>query len=416
MTSRERVIKAINHEEPDKCPIDFGGTRVTGIHADLYTELGKYMGIDTELPRVYDQFQFLARVEEPMRARFQSDFVHLENFCEYFELKNENWKPWTTSKGNQVLMPGAFNPIADERGYLHLKGLTPETKDKTLGLMPKGGIYFERWNDPGDVRDFDDPMDPDEWGKIYDQRYQYTDEELRKLENTARLMHEYTDLAVVGGFNRLKMTSPVTYAGHSLQDWMMRLMIEPEYVDEILDVTAEKCSAIVKSYLEAVGKYIDIIDVSTTDYGTQDRELFNPDIFEEHFIAPIKKVNDTIHANSNAKGFYHSCGSIYHLLPYMIEAGIDIINPIQTSAVNMDAKDIKEKYGKDITIWGCGMDTQKVLLNGTADDVKAMAKERMEIMKPGGGFVFAAEHNLQLGVPMDNIIAMFDTAAQYRNY
>ncbi len=416
MTSRERVRKTTNHEIPDKCPIDFGGTRVTGIHADLYVELGRALGIDTELPRVWDQFQFLARVEAPMRARFQGDIIHLENVCEYFELDNENWKPWTTSQNHQVLMPGNFQPVEDERGYLHLKGLTPQTRDKTLGLMPQNGIYFERYNEPSDVRDFDDPMSPEEWGRVYDQRYRYTDEELKKLEKTARCMHTYTDYAVCGGFNRLKMTSPVTYAGHSLQDWMMRLMMEPEYVDEILDVTAEKCSAIAKEYLQAVGPYIDILSVSTTDYGTQDRELFNPEIFKEHFISPIKKVNDTIRANSQVKNFYHSCGSIYHLLPYMIEAGIDIINPIQTSAANMDAADIKKKYGDKITIWGCGMDTQQKLPGGTPEEVSQAVKERMEIMMPGGGFIFAPEHNLQPNAPIENIVAMYDTAIACRDY
>jgi uroporphyrinogen decarboxylase len=416
MTSRERVIKAINHETPDKCPIDFGGTRVTGIHADLYVELGKYLGIDTELPRVWDQFQFLARVEEPMRARFQADVIHLENVCEYFELKNENWKVWKTSHGNDVLMPGDFNPIPDERGRLHLKGLTPKTKDKTLGLMPKGGIYFDRYNEPDEIRDFDDPMTPEEWGRIYDERYEYTDEELKKLQTTAKWMHDYTTYAVCGGFNRLKMTSPVTYAGHSLQDWMMRLMTDPDYVDEILDVTAEHCSAIARRYLEAVGPYIDILSTSTTDYGTQDRELFNPEIFKEHFVKPIRKVNDTIHKNTKAKAFYHSCGSIYHLLPYMIEAGIDIINPIQTNAANMDPAKIKENFGKDITIWGCGMDIQKTLPQASPEQIREIVRRRMEIMKPNGGFVFAAEHNLQWGVPLENIAAIYDAAIEFRNY
>ena len=415
MTSRERVRKAINHEIPDKCPIDFGGTRVTGIHADLYVELGKYLGIDTEMPRVWDQFQWLARVEAPMRARFQGDIIHLENVTEYFELKNENWKPWTTSKNHTVLVPRDFNPVEDERGYLHLMGLTPETKDKTLGLMPQNGLYFERYNEPSEVRDFEDPMTPEEWGKLYDERYRYTEEELRKLERTAKYMHEYTDYAVVGGFNRLKMTSPVTYAGHSLQDWMMRLMLEPEYIDEILGVTAEKCSAIAKEYLQAVGSYIDILSVSTTDYGTQDRELFNPEIFKEHFVEPIKKVNDVIHS-FGVKGFYHSCGSIYHLLPYMIEAGIDIINPIQTNAAHMDAETVKKEFGDKITIWGCGMDTQNILPNATPEEVQEAVKKRMEIMKPGGGFVFAAEHNLQLGVPEENVTAMYDAAIAYRDY
>jgi uroporphyrinogen decarboxylase len=416
MTSRERVIATINHHEPDKCPIDFGGSRVTGIHADLYVELGKYLGIDTELPRVYDIFQFLARVEENVRRRFCGDVIHLENYIEYFELKNENWKVWHTKLDHDVLVPGDFNPIEDERGYLHLKGLTPETKNKTLGLMPKDGIYFERYNEPSEIHSYDDPMSPEEWGRIYDERYDYTDEELRKLENTAKYLHDYTDYAIMGGFNRLKMTSPVTYAGHSIQDWLMRLLDDEDYVEEILGVTADHCSAIVSKYLQAVGNYIDVIDVSTTDYGTQDRELFSPDVFEDLYVKPIKKVNDTIHSLTKAKVFYHTCGCVIHFIPHFIEAGIDILNPIQTSAAGMNPKDLKEKYGKDIVFWGGGMDIQHTLPNATPDEIDKIVKERMEIFKPGGGYVYAAEHNLQYGVDVKNIVKMYDSAIKYRDY
>jgi len=282
--------------------------------------------------------------------------------------------------------------------------------------MPKGGIYFDRYNDPAGVRDYDDPMSPDEWARVYEQKHRYTDEELRKLEKNAKWMYEHTDYAICGGFNRLKMTSASTYAGHMFQDWLVRLIMEPEYIDEILEVTAEKCSMIAKEYLQAVGQYIDILFVSPTDYGTQDRELFSPDIFKEHFVNPIKKVNDTIHACSDAKVLYHSCGSIYHFLPYMVEAGIDIINPIQTNAANMDPVKIKEEFGNKITIWGCGMDTQLVLPNGTTEEIRQKVEKRMEIMKPGGGFVFAAEHNLQPGVPTENVVAMYDAAIACRDY
>lgn len=416
MTSRERVRKTLNHEVPDKCPIDIGGTRVTGIHADLYADMGKYLGIDTSLPKVWDQFQFLARVEEGIRTRFQGDVLHLENVCEYFELKNENWKVWKTFLNHDVLVPGDFNPIEDERGYLHLKGLTEATKDKTLGLMPHGGLYFERYNEASEIHDYDDPMSPEEWAAVYDRRYRYTDEELKKLQETAKWMYDNTDYAICGGFNRLKMTSPVTYAGHTLQDWMVRLLDDPDYIDDILAVTSERCSAIAKEYLQAVGPYIDILSVSTTDYGTQDRELFSADVFEEHFIEPIRKFNEVVHANSSAKTFYHSCGSIYRLLPHMIEAKIDIINPIQTNAARMDPARIKEEFGKDIVIWGSGMDTQHALPKATEAEIREIVRQRMEIMKPNGGFVFAPEHNLQYGVPIENIIAMYDAAIEFRNY
>ena len=416
MTSRERVNKAINHEIPDKCPIDVGGTKVTGIHADLYAELLEKLGIPNEIPRVYDQFQMLARVEEPVRTRFQGDVILLENISETFQLINDNWKDWTTPHGHGVLMPGDFQPIPDENGILYLKGRSAGNQGKIIGKMPKGGYYFDRCDDPAGVRDYDDPMSPEEWAKVYEKAQRYTDEDLKKLEKTAKWMHENTDYAICGSFTKLRMTSTSTYAGHKFQDWLVRLMLEPEYIDEILGVTGEVSAKVAKEYLEAVGDYIDIIHVSTTDYGTQDRELFSPDIFRDHYVKPIKMVNDTIHSCSSAKAMYHSCGSIYHFLSYMIEAGVDIINPIQTTAANMDPERIKAQFGDKLTLWGGGMDTQRVLPNGTVEEVKQAVEARMKIMMPGGGFVFAPEHNIQADVPVENLMAMYDTVIANRNY
>lgn len=413
MTSRERVRAAIHHREPDKVPIDFGGTRVTGIHADCYTELGNYLGLDAELPRVWDQFQFLARVEENMRRRFQGDVIHLENPCEYFELINSDWKVWKTSRGNNVLVPGEFNPVEDERGYLHLMGLTEKTREKTLGLMPKGGMYFERFNDPADVRDYDDPMSPEEWASHI---VPYTDEELKQLQTTAKWMHDYTDYAVCGGFNKLKMTSATIFAGHTIQDWLVRMMMEPEYVCEILDAATDQVIVCLKTYLEAVGPYIDTIFMSTTDYGTQDRELFNPDIFYEIFVPRIKKVNDYVHGHCDAKTIQHTDGCIRHIMDGLIEAGMDIINPIQTSAAGMNPAEIKKEFGDRVVIWGCGMDIQNFLPNATVAEVRQYVTDRMALMKPGGGFVFSPEHNLQCGVSCEKITAMFDAAIENRNY
>lgn len=413
MTSRQRVWVAINHGEPDKMPIDFGGTRVTGIHADCYAELARYLGLDAELPRVWDPFQFLARVADPMLSRFQGDVIHLENPCEYFELVNRDWKVWKTFRGNRVLVPGGFNPIGDEYGYLHLKGLKDATRDKTLGLMPRNGLYFERYNDPDDVRDYSDPMTPEEWAKTIKP---YTDEELEQLRNTAHYMHTYTDYSVSGGFNKLKLTSATIFAGHTIQDWLVRMMTEHDYVKELLDCATDKVIECLGPYIQAVGPYIDTLFLSTTDYGTQDRELFNPDIFHELFVPQIRKVTDFVHRSCRAKTMQHSCGCIIHILDGLIEAGMDIINPIQTSALGMDPAVIKEKYGDKIVIWGCGIDIQNFLPNASVRQVEDYVRERVALMKPGGGFVFSPEHNIQCGPAMENIAAVYDTAIKYRDY
>jgi len=407
LNSRERVLAAVNFREADRVPIDIGGTQVSGLCIDHYCELLKFLHIE-ETPKVYEQFEMLARVEEPVRRRVHGDVISLENPSMRWGLHNKDWKRWRTFKGNDVLMPGDFNPVTDEKGGLWIRG-----KDKTpVAYMAKDTLYFE-FGCGTAISEEIVKMDPQKW---YESIALYTDEELKQIGSEAKNLHENTEYAVFGEFGRGGLGTNGLFAGHTITDWLCILLTEREYADELLQATAERALENTRLYLEAVGNNIDILFVSGTDYGTQRAVLFNPEIWRESFLPRFKMINDYVHKACRAKTFIHSCGSVYSIIEYIIEAGFDILNPVQATAAGMDAKRLKEEFGGRIAFWGGGVDTQTVLPFGTAEEVAEQVKERLRIFAPGGGFVFNPTHCIQYGVPPENLLAAADTAYIYGAY
>jgi len=409
MTSRERVRRAINHLEPDRVPIDIGGTKVTGIHIDEYIEIGKYLGLDIQPPKVYEQWQMLTRVDDLMMKWLHADVIQVENVTETWGFENKDWKVWTTNLGNDVLMPGSYNPIKDDKGYLRLY----DVNGKPMALMAPAGLYYDK-DCPTKMSTGDyNFMDPADWKKSIPL---YSEEELRLLEKRAKFFYENTDYSVHGGFLKGGLGTNGIFAGQTIGDWMCILISETEYANSILRVTAERAVQNLELYLQAVGKYIDTILISGTDFGAQNGEIYDPDIFKELHRPNYKLINDYVHNNSNVKTMFHSCGSIFNIIEYFIDAGVDILNPVHTSTSNMEPEKLKQMFGDRIVFWGGGVDTQTVLPYGTKDDVIEQVKERIRIFGKGGGFVFAAVHNIQHGVPPQNVEAMIETVMKYGVY
>ncbi|MDR0669592.1 MAG: hypothetical protein LBF95_05880 [Treponema sp.] len=406
MTSRERVLKAVNHEVPDRIPVDLGGTNATSIHVDEYIEIGKYLGIDLELPKVYDTFQMMARVEGPVMNWLHTDVIQVENYITAWDYPNKDWKPWKTTKGNPVLVPGAFHVETDAQGTYHLY----DTKGREVAYMPSNGIYFDR-NDSTAIRDEITFADPQAWKKSISC---YTDEELRVMEKTAKFLHDNTDYFIFGDFRKCRLSSTAsTFAGHSMPEWLCVLLTEEDYAREIVGVSAEKALENAKLYLDAVGPYINALFVSSTDFGTQRGELFNPEIFKRIYAPAYKMVNEFIHHYGDIKTFFHSCGSIKGFIPYFIEAGVDILNPVQYKAAGMDLETLKKSYGDKIVFWGGGLDTQHTLPFGTKEEIIEETKHNIRVLNQNGGAVFALTHNLQSGVPPENLELMLKTVLEY---
>ena len=409
MISRERVRKAINRTEPDRVPIDIGGTKVTGIHMDEYIGLGEYLGVDVAPPKVYEQFVMLARIDELIRQRLHADVIEIENPIETWGFLNNGWKTWENGKGNNVLVPAVFDPERDGKtGYYYIK----DKNGKIIASMPPDGLYFERYCNT-QISDEIIKMDPDEWEKSLSV---YGDGELTQMEKTAKYYYEYTDYSLHGGFAKGKMGSSGLYAGLNVSDWMITLILDPDYAFAILNASARNAVRNLEVYLQAVGKYIDTILVCGTDFGSQRCELINPDLFKRLYVPNIKLMNDYVHGHSNAKTMFHSCGSVRNLIQHFIDGGVDILNPVQVEAEGMDPIELKNKYGNDMVFWGGAADPQSTFLTGTTEQVREQVKDRLRAFAPNGGYVCASVHNIQYGIPPANIIAMADAALEFGQY
>ncbi len=406
MTSRERVLRAINFEEPDRVPIDLGGTRMTGITAHAYLNLREKLGIGGGPPRIFEVYQMLAEVEEPVRQRVGCDVIGLERLAPVFGVRPERWKPWRHFDGAEFLMPGDFNPEPDGAGGLYLRWAGKPDKDY-CAHMPKDGFYFDSTVSTRPSAELVMPSIP-EYKKGLPR---ITDEELEVLGARARAVHDSTDYAVMGAFLEGGMGTVGSFS-----DWMMILASEKQYARDILETYTDNALENLNAYLQAVGDNIHIVEVSGSDYGTQKGPQFSPATFAGLYAPCYKRLNDYVHQTTKLKTWYHCCGSIYTLIPIFIEMGVDILNPVQTSAANMEPERLKREFGGKIVFWGGGVNTQRTLPFGAPDEVREQVKERLRIFAPGGGFVFNTVHNIQTGVPAENLVAMFDTVMEHGRY
>jgi len=393
MNSRERVLQAINHQEPDRVPIDLGGTRQSGIAASTYHQLKQHLGIDTPT-RVYDLYQMLAEVERPVQERFGADVIGLNRPEIAFGIGNEAWKPWRLFDGTAVEVPGGFHPVTEPNGDLVLY-----SDGKPIARMPKGGFYFDRVDKyPGaahvDVETFEPPR--------------LTDEECDHYRLQAEALYQNTDFAIVA-----PLGPPYElFYGLGIGDfetWMIALAAEPDYVSALYEKLVAAWLDNLQRFVQAVGNRVQILQVND-DFGTQESPFLSVDMFRRQIMPYYKRGFDWIHQNTEMKILLHSDGAIYPLIPSLIEMGVDLLNPVQTSAVGMEAKRLKAEFGDRLTFWGGSLDCQKTLPFGTPEDVAHEVEEHIRTFAPGGGYVFASVHNIQANVPPENVIAMFDAA------
>lgn len=407
-TSRERVLESLNHKEPDRIPIDLGGTVMSGIMAETLYRLRQELGLEERPVKVYDVFQMLGEVEMDVVDKLHVDVLPVEPPALFFNIRRENYKPWKLFDGTPVLVPGDFNVETDEHGnwFLHDGG---DPNAPIVGRMPKNGYYFD------DLRVIYGKYDIDLNRPSLDNVRQdnlLTDEELEWMAKRAELLRNETDKALVGGF---WTKSGLGIIGN-IPDFLMLIALDKPFVKEYLYVKQAVVMENIKLLWEAVGGNLDIVGLEGFDFGTQNGEMISPSDFEDLYLPHYKEQYEWIHKNTTWKVFQHCCGSITKILPMLVDAGLDIINPVQCSALGMDPKWLKEKFGNKITFWGGGVDTQKTLPFGTPEEVKEEVKERIRIFGPGGGFVFAAVHNIQYGVPAENIVAAFEAAYEYGRY
>lgn len=415
MTSRERVRAALRHQTPDRVPLDLGSTWVTGIHGSTYTRLRQALGLAPGPVKVDEPYQMLAAVEPEVADRLGVDTVTIKLPSTIFGFVNQNWKPFTLFDGTEVLVSEYFNTTVDASGDL-LMHPCGDWSAAPCARMPKDGDFFDALvrQEP----DAEANLVPREFAE--QQASRHTDAELAYLQKTTDELYRNTDKSLVGCWGQGGLGDIALVPGlnqirpkgiRDPQRWYEMLAERPEYIREIFDLQFEIVFENLKLYHQAVGDKIDVLVVSGTDFGAQRGPLISPQMYRELFKPFHKRINDWVHAHTQWKTFYHSCGSIAAFLEDMIEAGVDIINPVQCSATGMAAETIKAKYGDRLTFWGGGVNTQKTLPFGTPDEVRQEVAERIRVFNRSGGFVFNTIHNIQAKTPTENVLAMYETVA-----
>ena len=413
MTSRQRVEIALSHETPDRTPRDFCATASTGISASFIFKLRRELGFE-EIPiPLYCPYQMLGGVDERLRKWLGSDCVSIWPSENFFGFDNSPSKPFTMNDGTPMLVPQDFNTNYEHDGQLfqYAKG------DKNFPpscVMPKDGLYFD-----STVRS--KPIEDDDTLNVNDNLEEFVllgDSTLRYIEAKTHELYESTDCAIVssgpGGTglgNIARVPGPMLpepRGVRDISDWYISPLMRPDFIKELFDRQTDIAIENLKMFYQAVGNKITVINLCGADFGSQQSTMFSIDVFRELYLPYYKKMTDWIHKNTKWKIFKHCCGAIKPLIPYLIEAGFDIINPVQITAAGMDSAELKQKFGDKLTFWGGGVSTQTTLPYGTPDEVKTEVLNQVKIFGKGGGFVFNTIHNTQANVPVENFIAMIE--------
>jgi len=398
MTHRERILKTLQHKEPDRIPVDLGATESSGIMGIAYNRLKKHLGI-TGKTQIYDMMQMIAKVEMPVVKAVDADAIPLL-------IEPKQWKPWTLQDGSPAEIPAKLNIRKKDNG-----DIVQLTDDGTeLARCPAGGIYFDHVYYPlahaETIKDIDA-------GKKYFESFDwpdYIDEDFDDIRKKAEMLYNQTDYAIVGNLWVHVLASGLLLRGY--ENFMMDMVTDKQLAHRILQKQIEAYLPRVEKYLEAVGDYVQIIQVND-DLGFQNGPLISPPLYREMIKPYHKQLWGFIKEKSKKPILLHSCGSIYQLIPDLIEIGVDALNPVQVSAANMDSKKLKKEFGKDITFWGGGCDTQNVLGTATPQQVRQEVRKRVNDFADEGGFVFTQVHNIQANVPPENILAMYEELSQH---
>jgi uroporphyrinogen decarboxylase len=378
MTGRERILKAINYEIPDRVPIDLGGNQ-TGIHKNAYAALLKHLGLNEKI-EILDAVQQLAKPSEAVLQHFHVDTRYIRAGAgsaykggivqnqrdgkTWHDLTDEFGIIWSMPDDNQLYMDISYHPLANAK----IKGIAEYP-------FPKG-------NDPA---------------------------RFAGLREKALAIRNNTPYAIVSGISGVVYETCWYLRG--LEQWFMDMLAEPEFCEALLDQTLKFWLDWFEGFLNEVSDLVDVIMIGD-DLAGQSGPLFSPEFYRKVVKPRQKKLVQYIHSRTKAKVWYHTCGSCMVYIPELIDNGVNILNPVQVTADGMDPAWLKKTYGKKIVFWGGGCDSQRILPFGTPEQVRENVRQNVAVFKPGGGYVFNNVHNIQSGVPAENIAALFEAAYQ----
>lgn len=403
MTSRERILMACNHREPDRVPVDLGGDRASGISAIGYAQLRRYLGLPVNPVRVYAPVTQLGIVEQDVLDRFHLDAIELGRG---FALEDKHWVDWVLPDGTPCQMLAWARPEREPDRWV-LKSKT----GRVLGHMPDGALYFDQtyWPlaDEAGPRALADALRECLWTAFPSPPGPLAAgaDGLKSLREGARALRANTDRAILYRFSGNILEIGMFL--HGADRLFLLMASEPEKAHRFFDEVVAMHLANLEKQLPLIGEFIDIVGYSD-DLGMQTGPLLSPRMYRE-FIKPRHQAMwRRTKELADVKVFLHCCGGVRELIPDLIDAGLDILNPVQITCRGMDARELKAEFGKDLVFWGGGCDTRHVLPNGTPQEVRRHVREQVSIFSPGGGFVFNQVHAIQANVPPENIVAMFE--------
>jgi len=413
LTGRQRVLRALNYQPVDRVPVDLGGTSTSGAHVSVIAKLRQALGLDKpgEPVKVIELHQMLGEVAADLRKAMGIDVVNLPGPKSFFGFENSGWKPWRTFDGTNVLVPDKFNTQPEPNGDI----LMYPQGDRSVpasARMPNGGFYFDSIirQKPIDDAKLNPADNLEEFTLI-------SEEDLKYYQQKAAELYENTNLAIAMGLpgtafgDIARVPAPWLKDPKGIRDieeWYISTVSRRGYIKEVFAAQAEIALKNLKRLYQAVGNKVHVVFVDGTDLAAQDTLFCGPDTYRELYLPFSKKINDWIHANTKWKTMKHCCGACEPLIEGFIEAGFDILNPIQTSAKGMDPEHLVKKYGGRIVFWGGGVDTQNTLPFGTPEEVRRQVETRLRIFGKTNAFVFNTVHNIQCNTPVENVLAMFE--------
>jgi hypothetical protein len=411
MNSRERLQAALDHRQPDRVPVDFGATFVTGIHVSIVHRLRqRLLGEPEYRVRVTEPYQMLGEIDDRLREALGIDVVGSLGRRSIFGTESRDWKPFTTFDGTPCLIPGALNltPAPDGGWYAYPEG---DTSVGPSGHMPEGGYFFDAIirQAPIDEAKLDPADNTEEFGLFNEADLAFYRD--RKAWFEAR--RQWGSILVIPGtaFGDIALV-PAPWLKHpkgirDVAEWYMITKARPDYVRQIFDRQCELALKNLETLIELFGDTVQVALITGTDFGTQRGPFISRQAYRELYQPYHRQINDLIHRRTRWKTFIHSCGSVYQFIPDFIAAGFDVLNPVQCSAVDMEPRRLKREFGRDLVFWGGGVDTQQTIAHGTPAAVYDEVRERIAIFNEGGGYVFDAIHNIQGNTPIENVEALF---------
>ena len=411
MTSRQRVLSAVGHKQPDALPLDLGSTPSSGISAIAYLNLKEYLGIKCGHTRVFDVVQQVAITEPEILDLFHIDTLDMGTA---FNTEDADWKEVTLQTGQKVEFPAGFEYTKTPHGWEYY-----DSDGDKIGRMPEGATFFDQTcfpyidGYPDDFSGIDRAKSKVLWQAIAHSPWDHAGEKdfYKTLRQKAIKLREESDRALVFtcGCNLFEWGTFL----RRIDNFLMDLYTDRKNVERLLDALMEGHMRTLENVCESIGDVADIIRFGD-DLGMDSGPFMSPEIYSELFKPRHKMLNDYAKKHSSMKTFLHSCGSIYKLMPHLIEAGFEIINPVQTTCRDMEAERLKKEFGSDITFWGGGCNTREILNRATPEEVYSYSRKMIDIFFDGGGFVFNQEHNILPDVPPQNIEAMMRAVNEYK--